>query len=376
LLKQLTKGEWEVKSVAAVDEDRGTVWFLSRERHPLGSDLWTVGLDGGARRLVTPDKGNHSISMPSAGGFFLDTFMSTTEPVRKALYNSAGEQVAVLQPPNPESNEYEFLRPEILNVRTSDGAILYARLLRPAGFDPAKKYPAIVMVYGGPHAQNVCECYAGMNWDQVLAQRGFVVWQLDNRGTAGRGHTFETGLFRRFGRQELSDQQEGIRHLLSLGFVDPNRIGIYGWSYGGFMTLYTMLNAPGLVRAGIAGAPVTNWLNYDTIYTERYLGLPEENEEAYRASSPIHMAANLQAPLLLVHNYGDDNVLFQQSFQMAAELQKEGKLYESLIYPQRTHGVTGPIRKHLLESMTRFFERHLAPDAIRDVGRLSERSQP
>src|SRR5690606_27774246 len=154
---------------------------------------------------------------------------------------------------------------------------------------------------------------------------------------------------RRFGKQELEDQQEGIRHLLSLGFVDPRRIGMHGWSYGGFMTLYTMLNAPDLIRAGVAGAPVTDWRNYDTIYTERYLGLPSENEQGYRLSSPVHKAAALNAPLMLVHNIGDDNVLFQQTFLMMVELQKAGKLFETAIYPQRTHGVTGAVRKHMLD---------------------------
>jgi dipeptidyl-peptidase 4 len=362
-LKQLTGGDWEVKSVAGVDEDRGVVYYVSRERGPLGADLYSVSLRGGRRTLITPEKGLHSVSISPNARYFVDTFSSLVLPPRKRLYDTSGKQITVLQPPHPATEEYQFIRPEILPVKTSDGAVLYARLLRPANFDQAKKYPAIVMVYGGPHAQTVCECYAGMNWDQALAQRGFVVWQLDNRGTAGRGHAFETKLYRRFGKQELADQQEGIRHLLSLGFVDPRRIGMHGWSYGGFMTLYTLLNAPDLIRAGIAGAPVTDWRNYDTIYTERYLGLPQDNEEGYRLSSPIHNAANLNASLMLVHNYGDDNVLFQQSFQMMVELQKAGKMYESLLYPQRTHGVTGQIRKHMLESMTAFFERNLTGTA-------------
>lgn len=357
--KQLTKGDWEVKSVEGVDEERGLVYYLSHERGPLGTDLASVPLNGGERKLLTSDKGVHVVSMAPVGGTFIDTFASLTEPARKTLRSASGEQLAMLQTPDPATAEFEYIRPEIVPIETSDGETLYARFLRPANFDPAKKYPAIVMVYGGPHAQSVCDCYAGLSWDQALAQRGFVVWQLDNRGTAGRGHAFETKLYRRLGKQELSDQKEGIAHLISLGFVDPARIGMHGWSYGGFMTLYTMLNAPDLLRAGVAGAPVTNWLNYDTIYTERYLGLPEDNEEGYRLSSPIHNAANLKAPLLLAHNYGDDNVLFQQSFQMMAELEKAGKLYESVLYPQRTHGVSGPIRKHLLESMTVFFERNL-----------------
>jgi dipeptidyl-peptidase-4 len=359
-LKQLTSGEWEIKSVVAVDEERKLVYYHSRERSPLGADLYSVSLDGGSRKLLTPAQGQHSISMPRrAPAYFLDAFQSMTAPPRRTLYAIGGEQIEELQAPEAIAAEYEFIRPEVLRVKTGDGALLYARLTKPAGFDASKKYPAIVMVYGGPHAQNVCECYAGLTWEQALAQRGFVVWQLDNRGTAGRGKAFETKLFRRFGHQELMDQLHGIDHLVSLGFVDRRRIGMHGWSYGGFMTMYTALKAPNVLAAAAAGAPVTDWRNYDTIYTERYLGLPQENPEGYRLSSPLHFAENLNIPLMLLHNFEDDNVLFQQTMQMSAALQNAGKHFETVIYPQRTHGVTGKLKQHLYEAVTRFFEKHL-----------------
>jgi dipeptidyl-peptidase-4 len=183
---------------------------------------------------------------------------------------------------------------------------------------------------------------------------------MDNRGAAGRGHVWEAPLYRRFGARELADQLEGVRHLLSMGFVDPARIGIYGWSYGGFMTLYSMLNSPDTFRAGIAGAPVTDWRNYDTIYTERYLGLPAKNEEGYKLSSPVFKAAELNGALMLAHNFEDDNVLFQHTMRMMDALQKAGKHFDLLLYPQKTHGVTGPsLRKNMLEAMTAFFVRNL-----------------
>jgi dipeptidyl-peptidase-4 len=343
VLQQLTRGEWEVKSVASVD------------------DLVAVGLNGEGKRLVLPGKGQHAALLSPNGEFLIDTYSSTIEAPRKTLHRVSGESIDVIQAPPAAAKDYLFLPPETVQVKAPDGAVLYGRLVKPLDFDPARKYPAIVIVYGGPHAQSVCECWAGFGWEQALAQSGFVVWQLDNRGTAGRGHAWETKLYRRLGRQELEDQELGIRHLVGLGFVDPLRVGMYGWSYGGFMTLYTMLNKPDLVRAGIAGAPVTDWRNYDTIYTERYLGLPSANEEGYRLSSPVHHAGNLKRPLLLVHNYGDDNVLFQQSFQMMVELQKQGKLFDTMIYPQRAHGVTGSLKKHLLEKTTAFFKRELTP---------------
>jgi dipeptidyl-peptidase-4 len=199
----------------------------------------------------------------------------------------------------------------------------------------------------------------GTNLDQVLAHKGFVIWQVDNRGSGGRGHLWESKLYRKFGEIEVQDQKAGVEHLVSLGFVDPARIGMSGWSYGGYMTLNTMLSEPKLIKAGISGAPVTNWLLYDTIYTERYLGTPQENEKGYRDSSPVHKAKNLEGKLMLVHNIGDDNVLFQNMLQMTDALQKAGKHFELQIYPQKSHGVSGPARFHLNEEMVHFFERHL-----------------
>jgi dipeptidyl-peptidase-4 len=222
-----------------------------------------------------------------------------------------------------------------------------------------EKYPVVVMVYGGPGAQSVRNSWSGATWDQVLAQRGFVIWQVDNRGSSGRGHAFETPLFRRFGTAELSDQLEGIQYLIRQGFVDPDRIGIYGWSYGGYLAIYSLLNSPGTFRAGIAGAPVTNWRNYDTIYTERYLGLPAENADGYKASSLVENADKLQARLLLLHNIEDDNVLFQNTMQLAEALERSGKLFDMVVYPQRTHAVGGPFRKQLLEKATAFFDQNL-----------------
>ncbi len=246
-----------------------------------------------------------------------------------------------------------------MKIAAADGTPLYARLIKPAGFETGKTYPAIVMVYGGPGVQEVRDTWQGLSWDQVLAHKGFVIWQLDNRGSAGRGHKFESVIFRNMGANELEDQKRGIEHLLSLGFVDPHRIGMYGWSYGGYMTLYTVTHAPGLIKAAIAGAPVTNWRNYDSIYTDRYMGLPAENEEAYRVTSPQTKAGELQSKLLIVHNIEDDNVHFANTMQMADALEKANKQFSMLVYPQKTHGVSGPARRHLLEETTAFFEANL-----------------
>jgi len=290
----------------------------------------------------------------------LDTFSSLTAAPRKTVHLNTGTEWAPFwEADHKLADEYEILPTEMVNFKTQDGTLLYARLIKPAGFRAGEKYPALVMVYGGPGAQEVRNAWAGATWDQVLAQRGFVIWQLDNRGSAGRGHAFESPVFRRFGKAELADQLEGVRHLIAQGFVDPARVGIYGWSYGGFMTLYSLLNAPDVFRAGIAGAPVTNWRNYDTIYTERYLGLPSENAEGYRASSPLEYASKLKAKLLIVHNLEDDNVLFQNTLQMTEALERAGKVFQMVVYPQKSHAVGGVYQRHLLEETTDFLEKNL-----------------
>ena len=235
----------------------------------------------------TKGAGTHAISMSPNAAYYADDYSSLTTPRQRTFYTSdAGEVRAFHSAETAPAGDFDILPTEIVHVRAADGTELYARMIKPPGFQAGKKYPAVVIVYGGPGAQNVVNRWQGLNWDQVLAHRGFVVWQLDNRGSTGRGHAFESVLYHDMGEHELSDQKDGIQYLVSQGFVDPSRIGLYGWSYGGYMTLYTITHAPGLIKAAIAGAPVVNWRNYDTIYTERYMGLPEEDEEGYKRARP------------------------------------------------------------------------------------------
>lgn len=360
LERQITSGNWEVSEVVCLEESHAAVYYVSTEASPLERRLYRAALDGKGRRIVTPEPGVHRVSMSPGCRHVIDAYSSFSEPTRRVLRHQDGSVIAELEAPDRRPlEELDLLPVEILPVKAPDGETLYARLIRPANFDKYKKYPAIVMVYGGPHSQAVQNSWRGVSLEQVLAHRGFVVWQLDNRGSAGRGHAWEAKLFRRFGKQELEDQKTGVGHLVAMGFVDPNRIGIHGWSYGGFMTLYALLHAPDMFRAGVAGAPVTDWRNYDTIYTERYLGLPSENPEGYRESSPVHFAANLKGRLMLIHNYQDDNVLFQNTFQMMVALQRANKAFDLMIYPQKTHGVTGQAQRHMRETILAFFEREL-----------------
>jgi dipeptidyl-peptidase-4 len=360
--KRLTEGDWGVTEVAGIDVSNQKVYFLSTETSPLDRELYAVRLNGKDRTKISREPGTHEISMGPTAEYYLDTFSSLTEPPVSRLHSISGDEWPVFRSSKHAlKDEYALQQPEIVQVKSQDGKLLYGRLIKPANFHAGEKYPAVVMVYGGPGVQSVVNAWSGLELDfaQVLAARGFVIWQLDNRGSSGRGHAFETPLYRRFGKTELADQLDGVRHLLSQGFVDPARVGIYGWSYGGFLTLYSLLNAPDVFRAGIAGAPVTNWRNYDTIYTERYLGLPSENPEGYRASSPIDYAAKLKAKLLIVHNIEDDNVLFQNTVQMTDALEQAGKLFDMVIYTGKSHGVTGPARRQLLDTLTDFFEKNL-----------------
>ncbi len=359
--QKLTKGDWEVSSIACVDEKAQRVWFTSTEASPLERQLYVVGFDGKGKKQLTQGAGSHTISMSPACDYYMDTYSSLENPSRAALHKIDGSEVKVWREADRKvAEEYDIQKTEIHTFKGADGTLFYGKLVKPASFDPKKKYPVLVSVYGGPHAQSVRNSWAGnLSWEQVMAAKGFVIWQMDNRGSSGRGHKFEAPLYRRMGKQELEDQKEGVKYLGTLGFVDTERVGVYGWSYGGYMTLYCLLHAPEVFKAGSAGAAVTDWRNYDTIYTERYMGLPQENAEGYKASSPVNAAANLKGKLLLVHNIEDDNVLFGNALQMMNALQLAGKRYETLIYPGKSHGLMGKSRQHFLEQQTRFFEEAL-----------------
>jgi dipeptidyl-peptidase-4 len=359
-VQQLTRGPWEVTGIAGVDEAAGRVYYTSSETSPLERQFYSMKITGEDKQRLSIGSGTHTIAMGPGGNYYLDTFSSVSSPPRTTINAGDGRELRVYREQNQRiGEEYEILPTELIDFRTADGTLLYARLIRPAGFEPGKKYPAVVLVYGGPDSQGVRNTWMGPDLDQVLANKGFVVWQVDNRGSSGRGHAFETPVFRKLGSVELADQVAGVEYLVSLGFVDKTRIGIRGWSYGGFMTLNAMLNAPDVFRAGIAGAPVTDWHNYDTIYTERYMGLPKDNPDGYKNTALPAQAKSLKGKLLIAHNVEDDNVLFQNTVQMVDALERAGQPFEMQVYTQKTHGVTGAEARQLNAAMVDFFERNL-----------------
>jgi len=295
------------------------------------------------------------------GVYYLDTYSNLSSPARTVLHAGDGAELGVYREADrTQADAYDILPTEIVKFDGPDGYTFYGRLIKPPGFERDKRYPVIVSVYGGPGvADPVNNSWPGITIDQVYAHKGYLVWQAENRGIMGRGHGFETAIYHHLGVTELADQLAGIHHLISLGFADPARIGIHGWSYGGYMTLNAVLNAPDVFKCGIAGAPVTNMLNYDTIYTERYMGLPKENPDGYKETALAARAKNLKARLLIIHNFEDDNVLFQNTLQMTNALQLAGRQFEFMLYPQKSHGVTGAAARQMNEMMLEFFDRNL-----------------
>jgi dipeptidyl-peptidase-4 len=357
-LAQITKGEWEVTSLDAVDESKTLVYFTATEASPMERQLYVAGLDGSGFLRITKDRGTHNVNFAPNATAFYDAYSNTATPPRQDLYRADGSRIATINENKiAELADYHLSPMEFLTVKSRDGVQLNASIIKPPDFNPQKKYPVLVYTYGGPHAQVVRNGWGGANffWHQLMAQKGYIIFSLDNRGSAGRGHAFETPLHFRMGAQELSDQRDGVQYLKSLPFIDANRIGIWGWSYGGYMTLHAMFEGGDDFKVGFAGGPVTDWRYYDTIYTERYLGLPQKNEKGYQDSSPVKYAAQLKGKLMIAHGTGDDNVHFANTLAVINDLIEAGKYVEVLAFPGRGHGVSDPpARRVLMQRVTQF----------------------
>jgi len=358
-LAQLTRGEWEVSAVDAIDEAKGLVYFTATQKSPLERHLYRVALDGTGFTRITKDEGTHATVFAHNAAAFYDTYSNAATPPRQDLYRADGTRIAAINENKiAEVADYHLSPMEFITVKSRDGVELNASIIKPPDFNPTKKYPVLVYTYGGPHAQVVRNAWGGANflWHQLMAQKGYIIFSLDNRGSAGRGHAFETPLHFRMGAQELYDQRDGVQYLKSLPYVDVHRIGIWGWSYGGHMTLHAMFEAGDDFKVGFAGGPVTDWRYYDSIYTERYLGLPQKNEKGYQDSSPVKYAGQLKGKLLIAHGTGDDNVHFANTLSVINDLIEAGKYVEVLAFPGRGHGVSDPpARRVLMQRVTQFF---------------------
>jgi len=368
-LEQLTSGEWQISGTGgfgpgtashpAVDEGRGCIYFLSNKDNVGENQLYRVSLTDKSITRITRDPGTHEILFAPDDSAFLDTYSTAMTPPRQDLDNISGTRIAVINAnESPELAEYHLSPVQFLTISAADGTKLDASMIRPPNFDESKKYPVLVAVYGGPEAQSVRNAWGGADflWHELMAQKGYIVFMVDNRGSYNHGHAFETPIFHHFGKIELADQLAGVNYLKSLPYVDSSRIGIWGWSYGGYMTLYAMTHASGVFKAGISVAPVADWRLYDTIYTERYMGLPQENAAGYRDSSPVSEAANLSGRLMLAHGTGDDNVHFANTSEMLNELIAGGRYPAALmVFPGRGHPIgDAAARVQLFERMTSF----------------------
>jgi dipeptidyl-peptidase-4 len=364
ILAQLTKGDWEVSQVDAVDEAKGIVYFTATEKSPIERQLYRVSLDGSGFARITKDAGTRGVRFSPSAASYVDTYSNAMTPPRRDTYAADGSKLATLEENLvAELAEYHLSPVEFFTIKSHDGATLNCSMIKPPHFDPSKKYPVITFTYGGPHAQVVLNAWSRSGtflWHQMMAQKGYVIFSLDNRGSAGRGHVFEEPVHLHLGSQELADQRDGATWLREQSYVDANRIGIWGWSYGGHMTLHAMFEAGDIYKVGFAGGPVTDWHFYDTIYTERYMGLLPKNEQNYKDSSPIKNAGNLKGKLLIAHGTGDDNVHYSNTLTLINDLIGAGKYVEVMAFPGRGHGVSDPPAQHILwERVTKFFTDNL-----------------
>lgn len=366
-LKPITHGDWMVDHFGGVDS-KGLVYFSSTEDGPRSRGIHRVRLDGKGLARLTTGGGTHVPEVSADGRFVLDTSSTFSSPASISVLDAGrvdpqkgAKLLHVAFTPENRLDEFAMGVSEDVEVTADDGVKLVARLLKPRGFDPAKKYPVVVYVYGGPHGQIVRDQWSANGlFDHLLAGRGFLVWALDNRGSWGRGHAWEAALNREMGKRELADQLAGVRYLKSLPYVDGARLGIWGGSYGGYLTLYALVNSPETWKAGVAAAPVTDWKFYDSVYTERYMKTPAENPKGYESSAPLSKAARLRAKLLLIHGTVDDNVHLQNTVAFVDALVKAGRPYELQLTPGQKHAYKGKTAlASRYEAIVGFFERNL-----------------
>ena len=367
LQRQLTQGNWVVDELDAVNEKQGLVYFTGRKDTPLERHLYQVSLtDGKISRLTEPGY-DHALVMAKDGSSFIDSFSNVSTPTKVALRGLDGKVLTwleqnVLDNAHPLTAYHnQLIAPRFGTLQADDGQTMHYRLFAPKTLQQDKKYPVIVSVYGGPHAQRVTNSWSPRDlYLHYLVQQGYLVFQLDNRGSYNRGKAFEDPIYKKLGEVELNDQIRGVEYLRTLPYVAADKIAIYGHSYGGYMAIMAMFKAGDYFAAGVSGAPVTDWALYDTHYTERYLGHPAQNAQGYTDSAVFPYADGLTGNLLIYHGMADDNVLFTHSTKLYKQLQDKGLMFDMMNYPGSKHSMFGqPVQTHLHKSITQFFDRHL-----------------
>lgn len=362
MLRQLTKGEWEVINFEGFSPDGKTLYYTSTEVSPLERHLYSLPLRGSKAKRLTTDMGWHRVVLSPDKERFVDMRETKDVALEISLINNQAKKLSTLVA--EQQPEKDFLTPivELGTIKAADGATdLHYRIIKPYNFDPAKKYPTIVYLYNGPHAQLVTQQYhaGARGWELNMANEGYIVFTVDGRGSAHRGAKFEQVIHRQLGKHEMADQMKGVDFLKSLPYVDGNRLGVYGWSYGGFMTTNLMLTHEDTFKVGVAGGPVIDWARYEIMYGERYMDTPEENPEGYKGNNLLHRAGDLKGRLLLIHGTIDPVVIWQHSLLFVQAAVKAGTHPDYMVYPEHEHNVLGPDRVHLNEVITRYFKDHL-----------------
>lgn len=362
LLKQVTSGEWDITDFLGFDSKEENLFIEATKESPVERHIYKVNIESGEVMKLSAEKGVHSGKLSKSGNYIIDSWSSTSVPKEICLYNSQGKEKRVLHTSENLLKDYKMPEMSIFTIKAGDGKTdLWCRLIKPVDFDPAKKYPAIIYVYGGPHVQLVSESWLGDGdlWQYYMAQNGYVMLTVDNRGSSGRGLEFENVIHRQVGTCEVEDQLKGWNYLKDQGYVDMSRVGVHGWSFGGFMTTSLMLLHPDKFKVGVAGGPVIDWGLYEVMYGERYMDTPQENPEGYQKNCLLNYADKLEGRLMLIHGAQDPTVLWQNSLQFINECIKNKKQLDYFVYPNHEHNVRGMDRIHLMEKVTQYFKEYL-----------------
>jgi len=360
LLNQITKGNWDVIAYKGFDEKNQTLYFTAAQSSSINKDVCKIKLDGSGFKVISEKIGYNEPNFSVTYNYFINNYNSANAPAEVVLYDKNGKNVRVLEENSVLRNKlknYKLSQKEFLTIKTADGLELNAWMIKPFDFNEGKKYPLIFAIYGGPGRNTVLNSWDGATymWHQHLAQKGYIVVSVDNRGTSYKGEKFKKATYGNLGMFEAQDQIEAAQYFGSLPYVDKSRIGIQGWSFGGYLSSLCITKGNEVFKTAIAVAPVTNWRYYDSIYTERFLGLPKDNAKGYDNNSPINFTQELKGNYLLIHGTADDNVHFQNAVEMVTSLQKANKHFDFMMYPDKNHGISGgTTRFQIYKEMTNF----------------------
>ncbi|MCX6296091.1 MAG: S9 family peptidase [Bacteroidetes bacterium] len=365
LVNQVTKGNWDVVSFQGIDEKTKTIFYTASETTATEKDIYSIKTNGTGKKKISIEKGTHSPEFSTGMKYYINTFSSANAPNFIAIYDAQGKQIRILESNDAlakKMEEFDISKKELFMFKTTEGVELNAWMIKPSNFDATKKYPVFLTFYGGPGSNKVNNSFDGRDyfWHQMLAEKGYIVMCVDNRGTMYRGRAFKDCTFKQLGKLEVADQIETAKYLGTLPYVDKTRIGTFGWSFGGYLSSLCITKGADYFKMAIAVAPVTNWRYYDNIYTERFMSLPQENASGYDDNSPINYVNMLKGKYLLIHGSADDNVHFQNTMEMVNALVNANKQFDLFVYPDKNHSIYGGnTRLHLYNKMTDFILNNL-----------------